>query len=105
MSWRVRKAWRNTLLAIASLAVGAPLFSGVAALLPHSPEAGYLLYPRLALCAPTRARTGEAAAVSHVRRSSAFRPLRTIDAVMPPDLGEHLGGETTTSPPLRTAGD
>ncbi|RBP04647.1 hypothetical protein DFR50_13831 [Roseiarcus fermentans] len=102
------RRWSIRLVAIASLAAGAPLamaaMGGLAPLLPRSSEPGYLLYPRLGLCAPSVAGADEAAKFSP-RRSAAFRPARTAGAVMPPGLGEHLSPERLKPTPLRTAGE
>ncbi len=92
--WRRPLAWTRTLLAIAALALGAPLaiaaVVGVGALSPRSAPSGYLLYPRLGLCAPRLASAAQAT-ISSVR--SPFRPMRTADAVMPPGLGQTLTPE------------
>jgi hypothetical protein len=90
--WRVTRA--NALLAVASLAVAAPLalpeVGSVSTLFARSPEPGYLLYPHLGLCMAGRTKVSQADA-SAVRGSArAFRPTLTADAVMPPSLGQSL---------------
>lgn len=87
-------AGTNALVAMALLAAGAPLamaaVGGFPALFSRSHETGYLLYPRLGLCGPSR--TNASGAAASTRRSHPpFRPTRTADAVMPPDLGQSLG--------------
>ena len=93
---RRRTAWMNVGLAIVLLTAGGSLaleaVGGVRTLFPPSVEAGYLLYPRLGLCAPNRARITETAA-STVRQPSPFRPARTADAVLPPGLGQSLSSQ------------
>ncbi len=94
------RAWTNALMAIASLALGAPLamaaIDRMAMLFPRSPEPGYLLYPRLGLCTPTREQTAEAL----LRRPPCpFRPMRTANAVMPPGLGQSLSPQWLVTHP------
>jgi hypothetical protein len=89
-------AWTKASLVIASLALGAPLAMaavvGMGTLFPRLPQSGYLLYPRLGLCAPRLASQAEADADAPTVRRSAppFRPTRTAAAVMPPALGQTL---------------
>jgi hypothetical protein len=101
------RAWTDAPIAIVSLVIGAPLamaaMGGVTMLIPQSPEPGYLLYPRSALCVPRRPRAEEAAVATRVRRSNDFRPVHKAGAVMPPGLGERLSVEQFEAPPLRTA--
>jgi hypothetical protein len=90
--------WVTGLLVVASLVVAAPLamaaVESVGKLFVRSPEPGYLLYPRLGLCTPSRSNTSEAAAPGERRLPRAFRPTRTADAAMPPELGQSLSSRS-----------
>jgi hypothetical protein len=61
-----------------------------ATLLPKSSEAGYLLYPRTAVCAPVQAEGATPAAGAAATRRYWIRPVRAAKAVMPPALGQTL---------------